>query len=520
MVNLLYIKNIIKRISTVLFLLFLLSTVLLAETNSRTIIISGQVINYEYGNPVEGHEVLIKNVDDNSERYLKILFTDIEGFYYDTITTNKDNGSFVISTNDYQGNTIDTTVHYRFFNYSAFDVIIANFRIYMPFSNPKLQAKFKYTQKQGSDRLKFKFLDLTEQENIILWEWDFGDGKKSYSQNPTHLYSKYGTYKVSFTVTTKTNTKVESNTITRLIYISDRSYYHMGGHAFAEYFPIDQGLAYLYYIDSIQNYVPVDTVEIDTLGFYLFYQIPEGDYVIKVQPSSNSKYYGENLPTYFGNEIFWTEATIIHFLNTCWEYDIHMQCGQELLSGDGFLNGNIIFTNPVMSAEDFTLKNIDVFLFNDEGNILISHYSNTEGVFNFNNIATGTYSLYPEVTGMKNESQVVVLSEDNPIATNLELIVGPAGPNFIFNKNEKHNLISNIFPNPASSVINIGFDTEVNKSLSVEIYDLQGRLVFSEITGIINSYKTIDISQFKNGTYILLLSNSTQSDKKLFTVTN
>ena len=518
MFRLFYKRYIFKTGSALLLLLFLLSTALLAETNSRTIIISGQVINYEYGNPVEGHEVFIKNVDDNSDRYLKILLTDFEGYYHDTIITNKDNGSFVVSTNDYQGNTIDTTVHYRFLNYSAFDVIIANFRIYMPFNGQELQAKFKYSQKQGSDRFRFTFLDLTQHENIISWEWDFGDGNKSNSQNPTHVYEKYGTYRVSFTVTSKTNTKIEANTITRLIYISDRSYFHMGGHAFAEYFPVDCGLAYLYFIDSAQHYTPVDTVEMDTLGFYLFYQIPEGNYMVKVQPSSNSKYYGEMMPTYYGNSLFWANAATIYLTKTCWEYDVKMQYGLEMLSGEGILNGNVVFTTPSMSAEDFTAKNVDVYLFDEEGNILISHYSNSEGFFDFNNIATGTYSLYPEVTGMETESQIVVLSEENPNAINLELIVGPTGPDYIFDKNEKHDLISNVFPNPTNSVLNIEFQTEPNSNLVIEIYDLQGRLVLSETTGNASNNKTIDVSQFNNGTYILVLSSGTQSDRKLFVV--
>lgn len=520
MLKSLYKNNISKSISTILFFLFLMSTALLAETNSRTIIISGQIINYEYGNPVEDHEVYIKDIEDDSERYLKVLLTDFEGYYYDTITTNKDNGSYEISTIDYQGNTIDTIVHYRFLNYSAFDVIIANFRIYMPFSNQKLQARFKYSQKQGNDRFKFTFLDLTKHDNIVSWNWDFGDGEKSNSQNPTHVYSEYGTYKVSFTVTTKTNTKIESNTITRLIYISDRSYYHMGGHAFTEYFPVDCGLAYLYYIDSSQNYTPVDTVKIDTLGFYLFYQIPEGNYVVKVQPSRDSEYYGKSLPTYYGNELFWTDAAIIQFSSTCWEYDIHMQCGQEMLSGNGIVNGNIIFSNPSMPTEDFSTNNVDVYLFDEDGNILTSHYSNTEGFFDFSNITTGTYRLYPEVTGMETESQIVVLSEENPNAINLELIVGHAGPDFIFDKNEKNSFISNIFPNPASSVINIEFETESNNILIIEVYNLPGKLILSETSGIARNNKTIDVSTFKSGTYILNVRSESLHGRKLFVVNN
>src|SRR5690606_30587730 len=35
------------------------------------------------------------------------------------------------------------------------------------------------------------------------FEWDFGDGKKSFSSNPSHKYLKDGIYKVSLTIADK-----------------------------------------------------------------------------------------------------------------------------------------------------------------------------------------------------------------------------------------------------------------------------------------------------------------------------
>jgi PKD repeat protein len=36
---------------------------------------------------------------------------------------------------------------------------------------------------------------------IVSWFWDFGDGKTSTEQNPKYLFSAYGTYTVTLTVT-------------------------------------------------------------------------------------------------------------------------------------------------------------------------------------------------------------------------------------------------------------------------------------------------------------------------------
>ncbi len=35
---------------------------------------------------------------------------------------------------------------------------------------------------------------------IVLWDWDFGDGQRGSAQNPTHTYSSYTTYQASLVV--------------------------------------------------------------------------------------------------------------------------------------------------------------------------------------------------------------------------------------------------------------------------------------------------------------------------------
>ncbi|AKB53318.1 Chitin binding protein [Methanosarcina barkeri MS] len=76
-------------------------------------------------------------------------------------------------------------------------------------------AAFSASSTSGKVPLKVKFTD-TSTGTPTKWKWDFGDGSKSYHQNPTHKYSKAGVYTVSLTVK---NAK-GSNTVTKSKYIT------------------------------------------------------------------------------------------------------------------------------------------------------------------------------------------------------------------------------------------------------------------------------------------------------------
>ena len=60
-----------------------------------------------------------------------------------------------------------------------------------------VSAFFSPDTSQGCKPLTVVFSDSTRsRENIVNWEWDFGDGTKSTSQNPTHTFSDTGHFTV------------------------------------------------------------------------------------------------------------------------------------------------------------------------------------------------------------------------------------------------------------------------------------------------------------------------------------
>jgi PKD repeat protein len=76
-------------------------------------------------------------------------------------------------------------------------------------------ADFQGTPQSGMLPLAVTFQDMST-GNPATWRWDFGDGSTSADRNPSHTYTKAGTYGVTLTVTNAfgTSTKVKASYIT------------------------------------------------------------------------------------------------------------------------------------------------------------------------------------------------------------------------------------------------------------------------------------------------------------------
>lgn len=481
------------------------------------VIISGQVTNLEYGNTIEGHTIYIKSDSTQKEfiAYNKTLKTNHEGYYYDTIATIEDNGSFIIYTYDHFGVTYDTTVYFRFIDRGT-SIIIANFEIYLPYQAEELQARFKYVQKSGRDRNQFKFIDQTNHKYIIGWHWEFGDGATSNIQNPTHSYQSYGLFKVKFTVIAMVNNVLIKSMITKQLYINEIEYYHLGGHVFSEYFPIDVGRAYLYMIDSLNRYMSIDTMTFDTLGYYYFFHIPKGNYVVKAEPTRESEHYGKLMPTYYGDVLFWEEAEKIHLNHTNWECNIKLMDSYGVFNGEGSLSGKVEYINLPRVFRDFSVAGVNIHLFDDSNNLLTCNYSDNSGDFSFELIGLNTYWLYPEIAGIHTGKIRMELTPETPSINSIEILIDPYGIDYVVpgEASGLDEIVGLPYPNPVSGTLNIPINSYPGSSVSYEVFDIYGHKISSthiDLSISSNSYQ-INTASLKNGSYIL----RTRVDEKTF----
>lgn len=522
MISKLY-KNIIQKPYLLLLIMLCCTHMLSAGEYDRYIIISGQIVNYEYGNPVSNHTVFITSDASGMDRsaiYFELVSNE-EGFYYDTIYTTSNNGSLFVYTYDYNGLKVDTTVHFRFMGVTS-NTLIANFQILMPYQIQKLQARFKHYQIAPENRFTFQFIDQTLNEYIISWRWDFGDGHTSSLPNPSHTFAEPGLYKITLTLRSEQYGVTETSVNAQQIYISDRAYYHMGGHAFAGNFPIDDGLAFLYSTDSLKKTHIIDTCLFDTLGYYYFYQVPEGEYIVKTQPQKSSDFYGSMLPTYYGDQIFWNLAEVIKHDHTDWEYNIRLAEGKGLSLGNCTISGQVVFDSPDRNGDSIPAQGVDIYLFNQQDEQLVSHYSDELGLFDFSSIEVGTYWLYPEVTGQLSDRFMVEVTHSHPEIADIIFIIQPTEINLIMPEQGGvfASAISALYPNPSTDHINIDIMAAQHQLLELEVYDMMGRLRERQYAVIESGGNTLSIptSNLESGIYVLRVVSDGQVSEQRFVV--
>ena len=86
--------------------------------------------------------------------------------------------------------------------------------------NPDPEVNFIAKPATGCEPLFLKFYDMSSVETgtIVSWDWDFGDGNTSITNNPFNLYELNGNYDVSLTVTTDAGCS-QSLTIPQMIHV-------------------------------------------------------------------------------------------------------------------------------------------------------------------------------------------------------------------------------------------------------------------------------------------------------------
>lgn len=454
------------------------------EINNAYIV--GQVTKISGKGPIFGQEVIIMADSTYCPNfvYFKKVYTDKEGLFYDTIPTDAQKGAINIFTIDCLNKKHDTTLYYRF-NWSESNVVQANFELPVQLAANSPQANFSYSQDTAvHNNLFFNFHDKSNESNIISWFWNFGDGINSNLQHPNHMYEKPGLYFVTLTIVVQNPVTLNSVTssIKKIIDVKLKNYFHLGGHVKAGYFPIDYGDAYLYKIED-KDYVIIDTAVFnDTLGFYLFPQLIEGQYIVKADLNPSSVLFNEYLQTYYNNKYFWEEADTINLNSSSTEYDIDLipNDGQNM-TGPGNLTGKIVYDPGLVGGKSGPACNIQIILFDENNEPIEICHSSENGLFELSELDLQSYNIHAEVTGKFTIPLNVTLEPSTTQIDEITIVISSSLVHGTYtygiNESSLNKNISNVYPNPVLNRLNLDINLSQSESFDISILDSYGRNV-------------------------------------------
>ncbi|MCF8235901.1 MAG: PKD domain-containing protein [Bacteroidales bacterium] len=368
------------------------------------------------------------------------------------------------------------------------------------------QADFTY-QVDSNNFYQVSFFDQSmPAEGVYWWFWQFGDGTSSNDQNPVHSYNAAGTYNVCLNIKARVGDDTCSSVYCSEVEVQGGSQsYYLGGNTFAGIYQLDEGFAYAYKLEN-GNYTEVYSQLLDTLGYYIFYPLMEADFYTKVEPTPNSDYYGDFLPTYYGDATHWEDAQTVSLNQNIYNADINLVQITQQSQGDGLIKGKIVHQD--LYKNETPAHDIQIMLANEAGEYVGLKYSDEEGNFEFSGLANGTYTLFAEIMGKSMEPKDFTLSEESHNLDDILMIIGETAVVFGIQENSSEYIkgLGEIYPNPVNSTIHLDIEMKKASALEVKIFNPSGQCVGSRnIEPGLSETIEIDTEKLRPGIYILEL---------------
>ena len=279
--------------------------------------------------------------------------------------------------------------------------------------------------------------------------------------------------------------------------------YFLVGRVYAADNPIESGFAYGYKMQDdtvVEIYAEMVGVE----GYYEFTGLSSAQYIVKAEPSPTSTYYGDYLPTYYGDVLHWEEATIINLSGNMDGAAIHLVPVSNAPEGTGSISGSISNAIPYPARS----ANIPIILRASEPGTAVMTYSSSDGSFLFSNLAYGSYEIFAEIPGKSITPMTITLDESHQDIQGVEMVI--LDDQIIFTlgieESEVFETSPVIFPNPVNDRINITIDLKKPSMVNIDISDLTGRIVSADSYAIADQKNIIINSKsLPKGIYLLKL---------------
>lgn len=274
-------------------------------------------------------------------------------------------------------------------------------------------------------------------------------------------------------------------------------FYFIAGRVFAGEPHIETGFAYGYKMIE-GTVVDVFAEMVGELGWYEFSGLGTAQYIVKAEPSPNSMYYGDFLPTYYGDVLHWENATVIPLPESTESAHIHLVAATTAPLGPGSISGTI--SNEAGRSR---AANIPVILRSTEPEANYMTYSSSNGSYLFSGLALGSYTIFAEIPGKTITPKPITLDESHNSVSGIDMII--MEDQIIFAETGIADIFVTspiIYPNPLKDQVNIFIDPVQPVTLLISVTDITGRTLIKEEHQVTGTETIIlDASELARGIY-------------------
>ena len=257
---------------------------------------------------------------------------------------------------------------------------------------------------------------------------------------------------------------------------------------------------------------PLNTTPNGVVNFYGFGEVSEGQYLVKVTLDPNSPYADDYLPTYYGDVLYWDEATPITIPSAQDYFNIVLVKGQGV-NGPGVINGTVTDGDGLTAnggddrgAGD-PVPGVSILLLNEQEQPITDALTDEAGTYSFPALPYGAYKVVVEIAGLDQAFSWVTLSAENPGATlNFEVTeagVVMTGIGELAAEAQRFQA----FPNPVSNVLHVALNVPAAQEASLMLSNTAGTTVAARHLTLAAGHQTFDlnVSQLPSGIYFLQL---------------
>lgn len=338
------------------------------------------------------------------------------------------------------------------------------------------------------------------------YSWDFGDGTSGVGQFVTHTFDPSTGNNFTVCLTTLSYNPGNDScfaTSCQEIILGGQAGVEIMGTVYMDNTPADFALVGLFGMEAGGSFIYEFVTTIPGTGSYFFENVPQGDYLIVASLTPQSPYFIDYFPTYYGDALFWFDATEINLGDPNNPYDINLIPITSMNQGPGLIEGTITFGDE----KGGPAENIIVVLMDEDEQALTYIHSNADGQFDFSDLAFGTYKLKLEIPGITSAIATVVISEENQ-SGNISFVVED---NYVYLSVDDNEMefadAGNIFPNPATGQVNINIIVEQPMNLNITILNQLGQFVYQSDARVQNGNNKLEIntSDLTNGLYNMII---------------